>query len=593
MADVFNFLKSKADLSRNAFDMNQRHIYSAKVSMKLPVLAIDCVPGDYHEIDVMALTRTMPVRTDAFARLKQNFEFIYVPYQQIWRDWNDFILQNKEDFSSLDISRSLPTVVPTVSLTAVLNRVFSSLVDDEKDMFGYSKAHNALRMLDLLGYGSHYYMVDVFNSGDSDAIAAMKEQWNTSYGDYGTTESDYYNTVQINIWRIAAYQKACNDYCRNSYYTPSDASLFNVDSWLGAVPSVRTGLAFEMLAHIWYGMYKKDMFTGLMTSPQFGAVSAVSMSDIQIVNVQNSLDSSRNAAGAIVNSQSQGAALRSQGVTSSVNDTKWNISNAFDVYALRKAEAMQKWKEDRLRAGNKNRNISETIYGTTSRYLANKYSDYVGSFDANMSIDEVVNMSAQGSAELGEVAGKGIGTAGGKISYKTSEFGVLLCLYSIQPSAEYDAVGLDKNNTLMEPFDYFEPHFENLGFDGVYQYQLNNLPAYERSALAKTLGYAPRFLNYKTAIDKVHGEFMSIGHGVSSEDSGEFVSWTTPRVDIEASQLTPSSVNEAFFYVNPSVLNPIFAQDADSSQSTDQFLVNCNFAIRSVRNMSVLGLPRW
>lgn len=199
---------------------------------------------------------------------------------------------------------------------------------------------------------------------------------------------------------------------------------------------------------------------------------------------------------------------------------------------------------------------------------------------------------------------------------------------SIVPVAEYNSVSLDKNNTLVEPFDFATPHFENLGFEGIFGYQLDNnyMNIYNNflvddshdapAAFRKTLGFAPRYLNYKTAFDKVHGEFQSnmrvdipftLNWQREGDDpavitafephftqlSGSLAHWTTPRTDIESASDEFTSYPVEMLHVNPASLNNIFYTNVDSYQYTDQFLCNTNFVINSVRSLSVLGLPRW
>ena len=471
-------------------------------------------------------------------------------------------------------------------------------------------------MLDLLGYGSFYWILKEYDDAGLDFVSEhIIAEYGPTIINHGTFDADIDNAVKVNLWRAMAYQKACNDYYRSQQYTDAMPDLFNAD--YVPVPSsqgvVNHEIIASMFAHMWYRMYKKDMFTASMPSPQFGEVSAVDLGTFELHSYapHQSIDKNAMVAPVAAANPVHSGNLH---VSSDVTDASylWSSTANIDVYQLRKAEVLQKWKEDRLRAGNKNKNISQVIFGTTSRYLSDRYADFIKGFDGNMSIDEVVNMTASSDYELGDLAGKSVGSCNGHITYKCEEFGVLLCLYSVTPIADYDAVGLDKNNTLLEPFDYFEPHFENLGFDGIYAYQLFNgviqgqdipsvdTPAQVLAYRRRTLGYAPRFLNYKTAVDKVHGEFMSTSHvrGTDPETdydydaSGQFVNWVTPRTDIENHALTEGFTTD-FLYCNPSVLDPIFKLQADSTQGTDQFLCNVNFKVNSVRNMSVLGLPRW
>nr|UCS96057.1 MAG: major capsid protein [Microviridae sp.] len=631
MANIFDLLqKSTSDFQRNGFDLSQRHIYNSKAGMILPVLSLDCIPGDHHEIDFSSFTRTLPVKTDAFARMTLNYEWLYVPYSQLWQKWDDFILQNSEGFSAAQGSQTIPTETPKFSMSLLLQSIVenyyayrqdqlngsnSSTPDlgtedlngyEVYDMFGYSRALNALRMLDMLGYGSFYEIRDLMDMAtDLSSLAQAQTTLNDSIRQQfgkpanSPTSADS-TTVFVNLWRVLSYQKAMNDYFRNNQYTNSNPLLFNLDNYFstgGLVVNMKN--VFNAFSTIWYRQYRKDMFTGLMPSPQFGAVSGVDLSSVRITN-PSMPSSSTSVTSSVGGTNAPAGTNRGDLYISGITGTNtWNVSQAFDVYQLRKAEALQKWKEDRLRAGNKNRNIQNVMFGRTSKYLQNKYCAYITGFDGNLSIDEVVNTSAQGDVQLGELGGKSKGICTGRLSFDANEFGTLICVASIQPITEYDAVGLDKNNTLVEPFDYYTPHFENLGFDGVYGYQLSaGIGDANVGSLNRTLGYAPRFLNYKCAVDKVHGEFMSVGFLSGSSVSnfenigGSLSAWTTPRRDIET-LISSGGMSSQFLYIDPAIVDPIFEFAADSSQATDPFIHNVNFNIKSVRQLSVLGLPRW
>lgn len=580
MKNVFDFIKPKASLNRNAFDLSQRHVYSMKAGQVLPLLSIETVPGDYIEIDTVNLTRTMPVATDAFVRLKERYSWIFVPYQQLWQGWNAFISQNSESFSSNEFTRSVYT--PVFNIYDLITYAIQHLGDI--DMFGFSRTENCFRILDLLGYGSFYNILGLIKEGES---LATVQQYLVNAG-----MRDKY----LNAWRILAYQKACNDYFRQNVFTESNPNLFNVDD-LTEIASIQDGVmntskVFIACSTIWYAMWKKDIFTSLFPSPQFGSVSSVDLGTFQLIN-NAGISSAQNAA---VSSSSK---LYVQNVA---NSTDWSSSATIDVYQLRKAEMLQRWKEDKLRAGNKTKDQMNAMFGVRPRYLEDKYSDFVGEFDANISIDEVTNQTAGvNGSPLGDIAGKGVGTASGHIEFKAQDFGVFLCLKTVVPTAEYDALGLDKNNTLVEPFDYFTPHFEDLGMEAVYAYQYAFNPfapmASAPNKMNTTVGFAPRYLNYKTAVDKVHGEFERSGHFVAGEvlSSGSLSHWTSSR-DIRSFQSSidsGGSFSEESLYVDPHVLDSIFLENADDTQQSDQFLCNTNFIVKAVRPMSVLGLPRW
>lgn len=631
--NVLDLVKPKLKLDRNVFDLSQRHIYSSRAGFDIPVLTIDCVPGDHHEIDVLSLTRSQTVKTDAFTRITQNFECVFVPYQQLWSEWNNFINTSTERFSNDKLvaynSQISSAVYPTFSsvpyfnlfdlLRCLHNALWVDVEPELPDDIRLEHFNNArrtvdgsLRLLDMLGYGSFY---NVIYERDYDAF---ENEINVLTNN---------GTVNCSVFRLAAYQKFWFDWHRNSYYDDGDVRSFNFDILSDLKSSTNTKIPIipnlpSVRALPTFGIpqwcllrscpWKKDKFTSLYPSAQFGVVSSLDFSDITVRSVS---PESGSVSGdiAVVDQFNDSLSTDWQVPGGSiVRSSSWSIPNAFDVYKLRFAQLLQRWKEDKLRAGNKTKNLADALYGRRPHYLMDNYSDYIGAFDVNIGIDEVVNTADSDYARLGDIGGKGIGTGNGHFEFDASDFGVLMVVQSIRPVSEYDALMLDKDNTRLEIDDFWQPHFEDMGLEAVLRHELefSLLDDLEQGFVAnQTLGFAPRNLSYKIAVDKVHGEFMTNGIMRYEDESESLVTgvksiWATPRVDLESSSLTGGTMNKLFFYVDPDVLNNIFfirdsvPSDLDTAQNSryqisDQFDHNVNFVVRSTRPMSVTGLPRW
>lgn len=631
--NVLDLVKPKLKLDRNVFDLSQRHIYSSRAGFDIPVLTIDCVPGDHHEIDVLSLTRSQTVKTDAFTRITQNFECVFVPYQQIWSEWNNFINTSTEHFSNqklvaynsqISSTGVYPSFssVPYFSLFELLRCLHNALwVDVEPDLYDdirlehFNRARRtvdgSLRLLDMLGYGAFY---NVVYERDYDAF---EDEIRVLTND---------GTVFCSVFRLAAYQKFWFDWHRNSYYDDGDVRSFNFDILsdlksstntkipiIPNLPSVRSLSTFGIPQ--WCLLrscpWKKDKFTSLYPSAQFGVVSSLDIGDVNIQALSPNDTSQPDNDVSVRSDQLLASSWLDTGGREN-QSISWSIPNAFDVYKLRFAQLLQRWKEDKLRAGNKTKNLADALYGRRPHYLMDNYSDYIGAFDVNIGIDEVVNTSDSDFARLGDIGGKGIGTGNGHFEFDASDFGVLMVVQSIRPVSEYDALMLDKDNTRLEIDDFWQPHFEDMGLEAVLRHELefSLLDDLAQGFVAnQTLGFAPRNLSYKIAVDKVHGEFMTNGIMRYEDESESLVTgvksiWATPRVDLESSSLTGGTMNKMFFYVDPDVLNNIFfirdnvPSDLDTAQDSryqisDQFDHNVNFVVRSTRPMSVTGLPRW
>lgn len=623
MAFYNPLIKPKAHINRNGFDLSQRHVFSAKIGQLLPVMSLDCVPNDYHEIDLNAFTRTVAVDSDAFARVTQHFEFYFVPYRQLYHNWDKFITDGHADSHSPLFTSSnsgfAGVNIPSFSVAGILNNIKTAANFDYTqttnpayswltDVFQIPSCRNTLRLLDLLGYGSYYscFGDNTLKNIDAGIIAS-------------------YGSQRLNLFRAGAYQKIWYDWYRNKHYDRSSDLVYcwNFDD-LANIPSgeiTNSGLrAADFLSDVTYGnavkslgkyspfimryrQWKKDLFTSVLPERQFGVVSTV---DVSIPNFGFERFKAVNS-GAVTDNPTyvhddSGFKYLSFTDNGGYQNSTWQSDRGpkltnFDVYAQRKAEVLQKWKENVMRAGYSTGSQYEAHYGVRPEFADENMSKFLGACSAPLEINPIYSTNGANQTSFGDICGRGQMFSNGKFKYKNgTEFGVLMCIYSLVPESDYDATGVDKQNTFSDKFDWFTSEFEDLGPEPVLFGQISNVgPLVNRggSVSNQVVGYQPRYWCYKTAIDKVHGEFE--GAGQSAPDAqlsfvqGVFRHWVIPRFDLQNS---PGYMTLSNLYINPSSDGSIFGWTTDN-QNSDHYLVNAYFDVKSVRPMSVLGMVQW
>lgn len=599
MSDVFRGLYSpQQNVNLNHFDLSRRHIFSSKPGLLNPVLCIDTVPGDKIRINTASICRLQPLISPAFLRAKAYFHFYFVPYSQIWRRWPEFLAQKDDPVSSYEKGFSYVPVFNIADLIGDLKTQANT--NNYKDVFQQNAVGDMCRIAQLLGYGGPRLK----NASDDSS--------QEGYTVDGITNQQ---TLYVNPFRACAYQKIWSDYYRNPYYdTNVPVDYFNLDDFdcssfenakfeenrgnaSSSDPLYTTPAGFFQPR---YRTWSKDLFMGTLPSQQDGVVSSVSLSNIQIQST--AISDSTTPAGNTLNagifrvSSSSPYAINLRDSSNASLSSNWNINNAFSVLQLRQAEALQRWKETTLRAGQRAQSQQKGHYGMTAKHIADERCEFIDGFEMTLNVDDVVATSAgasdvtttpNSSNTLGALAGKGIGTTGGKtIKYNATEFGVLMCMLSIVPDAEYDATMIDYANTLSQPFDFFTKEFENLGLQPLSRVLLDYNRAVQSSQVNKVLGYVPQYAGYKTAVDKVFGSFVS--HGSLS-------AWSTPRLDLETNSLNPAGIGlpKSCYYISPHCLDNVFIITTDQTTDTDPFLFNTHFEVSALRNMSVLGLPQY
>lgn len=644
MPNVFTNLQKDYKPSRSPFDLSHYDVHTVKPAMMLPVFSLETLPGDYHEIAASNFMQSMiPLKTDALFSAKQNLDYYFVPFQQLWTHFPEFYAQVNDRQSVLDYGygapyismRSLMTLLidlisPDYLYLYVLSNYYpQSLSQAEEQKLVNTFFFNALRLLDCLGYGNflplfegwveyskklgeldeNYTIYDIYvflQQGDVQG-ADFLNYWEIVYG------SGPDAAMKVNPFRLGAYHRVWYNYYRNHYYDIDLGEFVRVINFDWACTATNSGnlLPPDMDMYLAYCFllvhncpWKKDLYTGLLPSSQFGDVSVASLQNPSTIINTNYDSTTRNAA--VASSGSATMAPGSLYVGNVNNSDKWNINSGISILTLRVAEAMQHWKENVLRNGVKTVNQFKAHFGVEPRYLQDWYPDFLGSADGDVSTSRVTSNADTGTDSnglLGDVAANIVTTMSQKkIEFNAKDFGVIIGLFYIRVEAQYNSFGIDEHNVHLEASDYYIPEFQNVGLAPVYHRTFNQMQVSpEGPQSSQVLGYAPRYIEYKTAISKIHGPLFhsislygGLSYPVLPIPDGLFNHWTVPRVlrDVNEYYSAAESVVSRF-YQSPSVLDSVSTVYDDGTYMSDFLLSAFKFNVKSVRPMSVIGLPQY
>lgn len=572
--NVMKMMKPRPNPGRNDFDLSHRTLFTANYGELIPGACIETVPDDKIIIRISDLVRAQPMVTSPYVRAKQHCDVWFVPYQLMWSKFNEFVVDKDEPGSSALHNRAFIPHTNLGSLESVLNGYHSRTYSD---VHGYECTNQVARNLDLLGYAGTLL--------------------------HAATQGDVqYQDRMVNMWRLLAYNLIWYREYRQQYYDdgkyllPSSlaslvngaAYLFNSDwkdcsslatsQYVASDPNDLALLA--AMCQPRYRCWKKDLFTGLMPSTQFGAVSLVDVNGPFTFNNPAGVVGSVEAANVSgINYVRVGLSTNDPSITFDYTQKHPN----FDILALRKSEAIQKWRERSLRSGNQVQDNFEGHYGVKPKSHMDVHPQHIASFDAPLNIGDIMANAETGAGVngvVGDVAGKGIMSFDGRqaIKFETNDFGVIMVIYSVLPEAEYNSNGIDRINCLLEREDYFFNEYENLGLEAVDKSCISHLGLNQG-----ILGYAPRYFGYKQKLDRVAGSFqMYQGY------SGQFAPWCAPKYDVDDALSSLGVMPLSCLYVNPSVFNNNFHYEYDV---VDQFLVDFYCDVEAIRAMSVSGMP--
>lgn len=587
MANIMSLKSLKNKTSRNGFDLSSKRNFTAKAGELLPVKTWEVLPGDTFRIDLKTFTRTQPLNTAAFARMREYYDFYFVPYDLLWNKANTVLTQMYDnpqhalDSSPLKVVK-LDGSMPYTTLTSIslyLNALASDsvTVTNKDNYFGYNRALCSAKLLECLGYGDLY------------AFAASSD--NTFL------KKPLKKNLDVSLFNLLAYQKIYADYYRDSQWERVSPSCFNVDYLPSGTGSTGMMLSFNYsdfyenysMFDLRYCNWQKDLFHGVVPNQQYGDVASVSM-ESAVTLLGNSVS----------NTSSLSSSARSTSITvagtSSVPASSVLMTNpSFSILALRQAEFLQKWKEI-TQSGNKDyKEQVEKHWNVSPGDGFSEMCTYLGGIASSMDINEVVNNNITGN-NAADIAGKGTGVSNGVINFSSQgRYGVVMCIYHCLPLIDYTTDFVSPSVTRVNAADFAIPEFDRVGMQTVPLSYISNGPLSVLGNIPDLVGYAPRYIDYKTDIDTSIGAFKSsLKNWVISYDdqslSNQF-GFDVGSSDLPVPNPANSNWNYTLFKVNPNSLNSLFAVAADSSVDTDQFLCSSFFDLKVVRNLDTDGLP--
>lgn len=606
---------------RSGFDIGRKNAFTAKVGELLPVYWDISMPGDKYKFNIEYFTRTQPVETSAYTRLREYFDFYAVPLRLLWKSAPSVLTQmqdiNKIQALSFTQNLSLGTYLPSVSLSqlsVILSRLNGGSYSPGtssalSNMFGFSRADLSFKLLSYLGYGN---IVNTLPSADN-------RWWSTSLKrtDSSNFTQQYISNVYVNIFPILAYQKIYQDFFRWSQWENSNPSSYNVDYYTGVLPSLLSSSDIpvsgseywksDTMFDLKYCNWNKDMLMGVLPNSQFGDVAVIDISntDGTIASSVFLKSPSTNASSEVSTVGSYNAPLTPLSL-SAKNSSTTNVIPAgstlqvdlsklqsqFTVIALRQAEALQRWKEISQSGDSDYREQIRKHFGVHLPQALSGMCTYIGGISRNLDISEVVNNNLATENDTAVIAGKGVGTGNGSFTYTTDEHCVVMCLYHAVPLLDYTITGQDGQLLVTDAESLPIPEFDNIGMETLPMTQIFNSPKASIVDLFNA-GYNPRYFNWKTKLDVINGAFTTtLKSWVSPVTESLLSGWFGfgySEGDVDKN--TRVVLNYKFFKVNPSVLDPIFGVSADSTWDTDQLLVNSYIGCYVARNLSRDGLP--
>ena len=580
MSDFNPLDRAKIAVHRSSFDLSSKKLFTAKIGEILPCYWQIAIPGTKYRISSDWFTRTVPVNTAAYTRIKEYYDFYAVPLRLISRSLPQAFTQMTDYMTSASSSTantSALTSVPNVTQNLFSLFLQTANAGDQantRDDAGLPIVYGTCKLLDMLGYGS---MISSSNTGK----AAITKTY-LGVDTLGDADNPlvYQTSQTVNMLPLFTYQKIYYDFYSNSQWEKHKAYAYNVDYWSG---TGNIGLVTDMV-QLRYANYPKDYFMGMLPSSQYGSVAVLPAlrSSHESTSVAFGTDSRLGSYASLTNPNGGTSTLVSP--SNNVGSAKYAFLNSdLSALSIRATEYLQRWKEVVQFSSKDYSDQMAAQFGIKAPEYMGNHAHYIGGWSSVININEVVNTNLDTDSSQASIAGKGVSSKSGHtLTYDCgAEHQVIMCVYHAVPMLDWNLTGQSPQLTVTSISDFPQPAFDQLGMQSVPALNLQNNPG---RAVSGALGYNLRYWQWKSNIDTVHAGFRA---------GAAYQSWAAP---LDGWQVLTSAGAWSYqsMKVRPQQLNSIFVPQVDSdncSVAFDQLLCNVNFQVYAVQNLDRNGLP--
>ncbi len=429
---VFSSVRGN-NVGRSVFNLSHVKRFTADMGQLIPVLFLECVPGDTMKIGCEAVTRFQPMVAPILDSVDMYVHYFFVPTRLLMdneKDWETFLTGGKDGTDE-------SVVLPTWNFY----NFDGTDTDIPSSSFPFS---NGIRV-------GKYSLWDYFG--------------------LPVFDSDIYGKVRDANHVLSFAQRAYN-FVWNEFYR--DENLVDECS-LGNDT-------------VLYRAWKKDYFTSALPWQQRGISPALPISGTLPVNFgstfslvnptitiggsdfgirSNSFTTPGNFLAPDSNSTVQGNVSSIKGTPPSATV---NIENAttFDVAVLREAFQIQRWLELNARAGVRYTEFLKAHFGIAPLDEVLQRPEYLGGTKSSIVVSEVLQTSATSdSSPQGNLAGHGLGAMSDFIcSYTAKEFGYIIGIASWMPKPSYQQ-GVNRMFSRRTKYDFYFPEFSHLSEQSV------------------------------------------------------------------------------------------------------------------------------
>lgn len=439
MANIFDTVFIEKP-KRSKQNLSHSRLLTTDYGKLVPILAMDCVPGDKVKLSSTCFIRTAPMLSPSLTPSTARIDYFFVPYRLVWDDFRDFITGGED------------------GLAAPKEPFYHVLPNSP-----YNKAGS---LFDHLGIPTE---ITRPVNNVSLMMRAYNMIWNEWYRDQNTQH-------EAEVLKTSGQESQDDTRYALKY------RCWRKDMFTSALKSPQRGVSVPI------STTAEARFVGnIMSIDEVEGSSGQSQSDtlITYVNTNGQLRRGQLSVqsgtvrfspidgGSTTDSSGSSAVLTSSPVSVRSNQPVEIDGLTISIQDIRRANAVQVWLERNARAGGRYVEQILSHFGVRTPDYRLDRPEYLGGATQPVQVKSVMNMTENNSPRyedaVGALSGAGtsIGYAKGRKTYNVQEHGCIIGLLSIMPVAMYFQ-GVPRHFLKSNKFEWLFPEFANLGEQPIY-----------------------------------------------------------------------------------------------------------------------------
>lgn len=510
MANLFNSIRIRPP-KYNRFDLSHDVKLTGKFGKLIPILCRPTLPGDVYKLSSEVLVRMAPMLAPIMTKVNVYTHFFFVPNRLLWDGWKDFITGGEDGESD--------EVYPRFE------------VDFNNSDAGLIELFQPGSLADYLGFPVPNYL-----KGEGQPYKGRKYTYDAlPFRAYSLIWNEYYRDENLmKEIDIAKDLSGIMNISNTTSATPRSGKVLLLrdrswakDYFTSALPFAQRGDEVELPLQGDVPLYNSEFGT----DEQGRNYATLTSLDMQVSKLRGNIGGTGHI---VVDEQSHAGVYGSQtgqnlkmgssespfpgddaqpGVRLQGIYADLSHASSATINELRRAIKAQEFLELAARGGSRYIEQIYSYFGVRSSDARLQRPEFLGGGKSPIMISDVLqtSQSTENSAQANP-AGHGVSVQRShSFKYRCEEHGYIIGILSVMPKAAY-MQGMPRLYTKFDRLDYYWPQFAHLG-----EQEIKNSEIYysfkndigDGSYLDGTFGYTPRYAEYKTMQDSVHGDFRN------------------------------------------------------------------------------------